>query len=110
MATFEELTISEVAEDVYLKVSCEDEGDFYHMTMSPKFNIHSYPETGLLKKTDSGFSYKGIAAYIEDVLTAFQDLPDSESTPVRLRRREAADETSKKVQVSKSMMEFWPEF
>ena len=42
-----------------------------HMGTSEDFNVHPYPRTGNLKDAKTGFTYKGSAKEIKNVLTAF---------------------------------------
>ena len=91
-------------EKVYLKASCEDNQDFYHIAMSEQFNIHSYPRTGMLQVTDTGFTYKGKPKFVQGVLDALENTVVGVPSISNLKSSRA----SNKVFVTKEEMVFWP--
>eukprot|EP00088_Acartia_fossae_P014166 TRINITY_DN17558_c0_g1_i1.p1 TRINITY_DN17558_c0_g1~~TRINITY_DN17558_c0_g1_i1.p1 ORF type:complete len:632 (-),score=102.60 TRINITY_DN17558_c0_g1_i1:124-2019(-) len=108
VATFDDLTIDNIEEGIYLGAYCEDTGDFYKVAMSQRFNIHSFPETGMLQETDTGFTYKGSAQYIEPVLNAFESLMEQNSR--RIEPRSTIEDAPKKLKLTSEMMAMWPQF
>lgn len=110
VATFDDLTIDKVEEGIYVNAVCEDQADFSKQARSEKFNIHPYPETGLLQETDTGFTYKGSIKYVQSVLTAYENLltgngKSYSSAPKTL----GASEDEEKVFISPEIIEMWPE-
>lgn len=94
-----------MADGAYLKVTCTDEADFNHIAMSPKMFIHPFPETGLLRETDVGFSFKGKYDYVQQVLDAFSAALNHSAAPARKRRS-----FSGKVNFTKESKKNWPIF
>ena len=76
--------------------------------MSQRFNIHSFPETGMLQETDTGFTYKGSAQYIEPVLNAFESLMQQNSR--KIEPRSTIDDAPKTLKLTSEMMAMWPQF
>jgi len=113
VATFDDLTINEIEEGISIRALCEDDGDFAKVVMSAKFNIHSFPETGMLQETDTGFTYKGSAEYVSTVLEAFEGLIKSNQMSAEPRSAIAATKTEDvkddKVFLTKEIMAMWPE-
>merc|ERR1711915_715661 len=70
VATFDDLRIEGVAEGIKLQFSCEDATDFNHIAVSDAFNSHAYPDTGMLRASATGFTYKGKVSEIQSVLDA----------------------------------------
>ena len=73
--------------------------------MSPKMFIHPFPETGLLRETDFGFSFKGKYDYVQQVLDAFSAALNHSTAPARKRRS-----ISRKANFAKESMKNWPIF
>jgi hypothetical protein len=71
VASFDDLQITGAATGAQLVVSCKDNDNFMHMGTSEDFNVHPYPRTGNLKDAKTGFTYKGSAKDVKNVLTAF---------------------------------------
>ena len=72
--------------------------------MSEEFNIHTMPETGMLKITDTGFTYKGKIKYVQGVLDAFEKSLGGSAT--KRMKRDVSE--VKKISITEEMMEFWP--
>jgi len=69
-ATFTDLEVTGTVTGGMLVVSCSDEDEFNHIGTSEEFNVHAYPQTGQLKETTSGFTYKGPSKNVESVVEA----------------------------------------
>jgi len=109
VATFTDLSIEEIEEGLSLRAVCEDDGDFAKTAMSDKFNIHSFPETGMLQETDTGFTYKGSAEYVSTVLDAFEGLVKGKKKTLWSKSTDDANTKENKVFLSEEMMAMWPE-
>ena len=79
VATFEDLKIAGVAEEINLQFSCEDQSDFSHTVNSEPFSIHSYPDTGMLRVSDTGFEFEGKREALLPVLDAISSFINSAS-------------------------------
>ena len=84
-------------------MSCTDEDEFNHIALSKKLFVHPFPETGLLRKTDLGFTFKGKHDYVQTVLDAFTAALQGPGAAARRKR-----EISRRINLTGESMKNWP--
>lgn len=70
---FEDLIIDVPGLNYKLEVTCfsADYDNGTITTVSPAFHVYDYPETGLLRKSATMFSFKGAYKLIDDLIESF---------------------------------------
>jgi len=86
VATFDDLKIEGVAEEINLQFFCEDQSDFSYTVTSDSFSIHDYPDTGMLRVSDTGFEFEGKAEALLPVLDAISSFINAASQDAKKQK------------------------
>jgi len=71
-AVFSDLALETAGVNYDLKVDCySTEASKTVMAVSLPFHVHDYPETGLLRKTSTGFKFTGLFSQVESLVDAY---------------------------------------